>query len=137
MTSANHDTGFLFYAERFDDLVIAQDPTLLVARVSSRIRQKFQLFQILKTELKLPDYFGSNWDALEECLRDFSWLEGVRGVQLIHAGLPFPEGHHSRGVYLQILRDAVKSWTADPKFQFEVLFPERNRGEILRLLRTS
>lgn len=29
-----------------------------------------ELFDALASALELPDYFGRNWDALDECLRD-------------------------------------------------------------------
>jgi RNAse (barnase) inhibitor barstar len=29
-----------------------------------------ELFEALSSALELPDFFGRNWDALEECLRD-------------------------------------------------------------------
>jgi RNAse (barnase) inhibitor barstar len=29
-----------------------------------------ELFDALASALALPDYFGRNWDALDECLRD-------------------------------------------------------------------
>lgn len=135
MTFARSSTGFCFYNRNYQDLVLPDDPGLLVARVSSRIDRKDLLLETLQRELKLPEYFGGNWDALEECLRDFSWLQNYRGVLLVHAGLPFHTGHRSREVYLQILQGAVKYWSNESILTFSVLFPERNRSEITRLLR--
>ncbi len=41
--------------------------------------------------LHFPDYFGRNWDAFEECLRDLSWgnFTGAKGVIII---LDRPDG---------------------------------------------
>jgi hypothetical protein len=35
---------------------------------------KVDLLQRLRTSLALPATFGCNWDALADCMRDFSWL---------------------------------------------------------------
>ncbi len=137
MTFASSSTGFRFFPGNYQDLVLPQDPGLLVARVSSRIDRKDMLLETLQRELKLPDYFGANWDALEECLRDLSWLTDYRGILLVHAGLPFHTGHRSREVYLQILQGAVKYWSSESILTFSVLFPERNRSEITRLLKKT
>jgi hypothetical protein len=33
--------------------------------------------------LLFPSYFGSNWDALEDCMTDLSWIEATGYVLLI------------------------------------------------------
>lgn len=38
------------------------------------IRSERQLFSYFAAELAFPDYFGHNWDALDECMRDLSWV---------------------------------------------------------------
>ncbi len=32
------------------------------------------LLSTLAQAMQFPEYFGMNWDALDECLRDMSWL---------------------------------------------------------------
>lgn len=41
--------------------------------IGSEIRNKDALFEALNRTMKFPAYFGGNWDALEECLRDLEW----------------------------------------------------------------
>ena len=39
------------------------------------ISRKEQLLNHAATALRLPEDFGHNWDALEECLTDMEWVE--------------------------------------------------------------
>jgi RNAse (barnase) inhibitor barstar len=47
----------------------------------SRIKSKGDLLAAVATTLNFPDYFGHNWDALDECLGDvdeptvIEWIE--------------------------------------------------------------
>lgn len=52
------------------------------------------LFAIVASAMRFPDYFGSNWDALDECLGDLEWLPA--------------------GGYLLVLRDAAEGWSQSP-----------------------
>jgi hypothetical protein len=50
------------------------------------IDSKQDLMGALRAALELPDYFGGNWDALEEVLRDLGWLEAMGHVVVIESG---------------------------------------------------
>jgi RNAse (barnase) inhibitor barstar len=39
----------------------------------AEVRSKQELLDAVARELAFPDWFGSNWDALEDCLTDLSW----------------------------------------------------------------
>ena len=40
------------------------------------VANKKQFFAVCEKQMKLPAYFGGNWDALADCVRDFNWLSG-------------------------------------------------------------
>ena len=61
--------------------------------------------------LDFPDYFGHNWDALEECLADLEWLPAKGYVLLItDAGCVLPDDDEEYETFLEILRDAGEAW---------------------------
>jgi RNAse (barnase) inhibitor barstar len=85
------------------------DAALQVVRLPRGIRSKAKLLAILADKLRFPGYFGHNWDALEECLRDLSWLDGERPIALVHPDLPFGNGSDHRLTYLDILASAAQA----------------------------
>jgi RNAse (barnase) inhibitor barstar len=49
------------------------------------IAGKTALLESIGQILDFPDYYGANWDALEECLFDLSWWEGPVCLLIEHA----------------------------------------------------
>lgn len=43
----------------------------------SAVSNKKQFLAACAKQLKLPSYFGGNWDALADCVRDFNWLDAT------------------------------------------------------------
>jgi RNAse (barnase) inhibitor barstar len=77
----------------------------LVVRLQGRLRRKQDLLRALAKGLKLPTYFGGNWDALEECLRDLSWRGTGTQLVLVHEHAPLADDRQ-RAIYAQILHNA-------------------------------
>lgn len=50
-----------------------------------RCADKDALLESVGEALHFPDYYGMNWDALEECLFDLSWWEGPIIMLIEHA----------------------------------------------------
>jgi len=52
----------------------ASESDFAVWRVDlANVHNKQELLDAIARELAFPDWFGSNWDALEDCLTDLSW----------------------------------------------------------------
>ena len=102
------------------------------ARLCPEIHKSEQLLQALYQLLWLPGYFGFNWNALYDCLTDFSWIREKR-VVLEHARLPdIPEAELK--IYLEVLRDAVVDWKEEDAHCFEVVFNGHDRERVVEML---
>jgi hypothetical protein len=102
---------------------------VLQARVPRGLSTEQELFDVLYEQLHLPDYFGSNWNALEECIRDLSWLEPGM-VVLIHKDVPLRKSPAALKVYLSILRGAISKWRESDERQLAVVFQEGTENEV-------
>jgi hypothetical protein len=115
-----------------DDPAAFQGAAALVVRIPAGMRSKQKLLGILAERLRFPGYFGWNWDALEECLRDLSWLPEGQRVAIVHEGLPFGAGGEHRRTYLQVLASAVAV-----NDRMQVVFTARDRAEVVAALHTN
>ncbi|MEO8341529.1 MAG: barstar family protein, partial [Nitrospirota bacterium] len=63
---------------------LVRPPTGLALKVikGRHCKTSENLFTEFARALEFPDYFGHNWDALEECLVDLEWLP-ARGYILL------------------------------------------------------
>nr|WP_245313557.1 barstar family protein [Bradyrhizobium sp.] len=91
------------------------------------------LLGLLAKQLGCPDYFGENWDALEECLRDLSWLP-TGPVILERADVPLVRDIANARIYLAILADATHETSRSDR-PLHVVFPADFHGQISWLLR--
>ena len=80
---------------------------------------KDALLAALSERVGFPGWFGGNWDALSDCLRDLSWHEGP--LVLVHHDLPLRESS-GLAIYLEILADAVSGQQDEP-MKLSVVFP--------------
>jgi hypothetical protein len=92
-----------------------------VAVLPSGIQRVEDLLIALYEQLKLPGYFGFNWNALSDCLRDFHWIE-EKNIILVHTDLPKIE-KAELSIYLEILDECVENWKKDGSRAFTVIFP--------------
>ena len=106
------------------------------AIVPACIASKSELLATLASHIDFPDYFGGNWDALEECVGDLSWLSPGR-VVLAHVDIPLINDVANARTYLAILRDAVHKMSTSDDHPLSVVFPVEFREQIDWLLRSQ
>ena len=93
----------------------------LVVVVPAGIADSSTLLRVLAERLRCPDWFGGNWNALSDCLRDLSWLP-QRTVVLWHEDLP-PLPLADLELYQELLADSAVSWTPGDAHRLEISFP--------------
>jgi len=102
-----------YRAPQADEILVAvRDAGFDVARIDlASASGKNALLASFASALAFPQWFGGNWDALEDCLTDLAWRAGERRVLLI-AG--FEELCARRpddfGVLLDVLATVAQYW---------------------------
>jgi hypothetical protein len=116
--------------------VIVPDGFLFKVVRGRRCRHTAELFAELAEVLEFPDYFGHNWDALEECLADLEWLPGKGYVLLFtEAELILPDDEDEFATFLEVLNDAGEAWAAGDggkrakPFHSALAVSERNKSK--------
>lgn len=75
--------------------------------------------------LSFPDWFGGNWDALEDCLGDLSWRPGNSHVLIFRNWQALSSD--DLGVLIDVLRSSAEYWSGRGKPFFAVLVDPQAR----------
>lgn len=92
-----------------------------VVEVPSELADKDALLSWYAGALGMPQYFGANWDAFDECLRDLSWIKERRLV-LYHRGVPLEASPKDQRIYVEVLANAVRDWKPGEGHEVVVAF---------------
>ena len=100
----------VYRACRADEILgAAQGSALRIVRISlADAVGKQALMERVARALEFPQWFGGNWDALEDCLTDLSWSSAAGHVLLIEGAADLPVDE--RGILVDILASAAASW---------------------------
>ncbi|WP_372412100.1 barstar family protein [Streptomyces luteireticuli] len=98
------------------------------ARLAGReMRDTDAVFQQFYDGLRFPDYFGWNWDALSDCLRDLKWLSMDHCVLIVEdadEALPADPAGRRRLLFETLLR-AGQRWSNTQRSEYVELTPGR------------
>lgn len=104
----------------------------LVVEIPNGIHTVEELFTTIDKGLRLPSYFGRNWSALSDCLRDLHWVQ-ERSVEIWHRDMPhLPEADAVN--YLSVLAEAALDWQEGEVHSLKVFFPEPTKNLIQKLV---
>ncbi|MGW1917204.1 barstar family protein [Streptomyces sp. NPDC002076] len=82
------------------------------------MRDSDGVFTQFHEALRLPGYFGWNWDACWDCLCDLHWLKAAHFLVTIDdADAVLSEAPEERGILWRALDDAVTFWAGKPDYR--------------------
>ena len=88
------------------------------------------VFEAFSRALDFPDWFGGNWDALEDCLTDLSWRNAPGHVLLL-------EGGEDLGMLPDVLASAAQFWAGQGRPFFAVFVDPHRRLHLEDLFRET
>lgn len=95
----------------------AADAGLLAVRLDiGHAHDKADFIAHVSRGMKFPDWFGGNWDAFADCLKDLSWLPAAGYVVILEKSKHFCAGHHHEfEEAMDIMAEAAVHWRAQGK----------------------
>lgn len=105
---------------------------VLVVHVPEGVGSRVELFEAYAKLLGFPDYFGENWDAFDECLRDLSWIHSSE-IVIVHSDIPGLSSD-DLNVYLRVLLDAMRHHSEAKRLLLVVAFSEQSRSSLEPLI---
>jgi hypothetical protein len=92
-------------------------PANFAVRIVSgaKCKTKSGLLAEFARALSFPDYFGHNWDALEECLADLDWLPARGYVIMVTEAdqvLTKLDDEDDYETFIEILSEAGEAWSS-------------------------
>jgi hypothetical protein len=88
------------------------------------VYDKHSFLRKIATVMKFPDYFGENWDALDECITDLDWCSAKRYVLIYDQPNVFSKAAPIEWeIAYDILQSAVTHWQATDT-PMDILFIE-------------
>lgn len=130
-----HKTGLYFSpfleGEEYELEKAAQDYNLKTIVVDMKnVTRKQTFLSKMAEELKFPDYFGNNWDALFESLTDLSWLEAPGYLIIIKNMKIFEKQSSSHLLAIKRIFEAVTNYWESRQVPFIIILsginPELN-----------
>ena len=140
-TKAPWTSLLIVTAQQLAESLVHPPPGLALKVIKGRLcKTPATLFAEFARALAFPDYFGHNWDALEECLADLEWLQAKGYILLItDAASVLSNDETEYETFLEILRDAGEAWGsgqagmgARRAIPFHVLFAVSEREKAKR-----
>jgi hypothetical protein len=105
----------------------------LVCISGKRVRTKGRFLAVLAKALKLPQWFGTNWDALADSLTDFAWQQDSTHVFLLTGFAAFAKhAPLDLAAALAVLEDAASFW-AERNVRLLILFESSSLPHSIRL----
>jgi len=103
-----------------------------LAIIDEEILNVNMLFKTLDSKLNFPNYFGYNWNALFDLLRDFHWIK-QKHIYLIHTKIPSLKKQEFLE-YIDILYETLKDWQRDDNEKLFVYFPKEEKKYLESIL---
>jgi hypothetical protein len=91
------------------------------------------VFDALAAALDFPDWFGANWDALEDALSDLAWRKGEGHVLLLRS---YPAGDEL-GLLIDVLRSVADYWAGRGRPFFAIFIDPQKRLALADLYREA